>query len=411
MFTGRIEEIGEITSVTDDRVVVRAPKSAGRIKTGGSLNVAGVCVTAEQVDGATVTATVSAETRRRSTFDLCRPGQRVNLEPALSVGDPLDGHLVQGHVDAVGKVAAVDDEGAARRIWIRPAARFLPRVAAKGPIAVDGVSLTVAEVLRDRFSVVLIPATLEQTTLRTLVAGDRVNLESDLVARLAAAGPTAAGANVARAVGALGWAGHISGRAGVQKVVTQLAAGDGVMVWDPEREVEGDVIFAGAAMRPQAFTFLLTQCCGHTTVPCAPEVLDRLEIPRMPGDGDRHGTRPHVPVDLAVPAEAGGTGTGVSAAERSATVRRLADPAARPADFLRPGHVFPLAARPGLLAERGGHTESTVALCAAAGLPPVGVCCEVMNPDGTMAGPADLEAAALRWGLPLVDVSDLRAWL
>ena len=69
------------------------------------------------------------------------------------------------------------------------------------------------------------------------------------------------------------------------------------------------------------------------------------------------------------------------------------------------------AARPGLLAERVGHTEATVALCGAAGLPPVGVCCEVMNPDGTMAGAADLEAAALRWGLPLVDVSDLRAWL
>ena len=101
----------------------------------------------------------------------------------------------------------------------------------------------------------------------------------------------------------------------------------------------------------------------------------------------------------------------MSAAERAATVRRLADPGARPADFLRPGHVFPLAARPGLLSERAGHTESTVALCMAAGLPPVGVCCEVMNPDGTMAGPADLEAAALRWGLPLVDVSDLRAWL
>jgi 3,4-dihydroxy 2-butanone 4-phosphate synthase/3,4-dihydroxy 2-butanone 4-phosphate synthase/GTP cyclohydrolase II len=101
----------------------------------------------------------------------------------------------------------------------------------------------------------------------------------------------------------------------------------------------------------------------------------------------------------------------VSAAERAATVRRLASPDARPADFLRPGHVFPLAARPGLLAERAGHTESTVALCAAAGLPPVGVCCEVMNPDGTMAGPADLEASSLRWGLPLVDIGDLRSWL
>ncbi len=406
MFTGRIHEIGEIASVVDERIVVHAPKSAGQVRPGGSLNVAGVCVTAEEVDGGMVTVTVSAETRRRTTFDRCEPGHRVNVEPALTVGDPLDGHLVHGHVDGVGKVAGVDGHGAGRRIWIRPSPRVLPRVAAKGPIAVDGVSLAVAEVVRDRFSVVLIPATLAQTTLGRLAAGDRVNLESDLVARLAAVRTATADANVARAVGSLGWAGHVSGRTGVEKAVTQVAAGGGVLVWDPDREAEGDVIFAGAAIRPEAFTFLLTRCCGHTTVPSAPEVLERLQIPPMPGAGDRQGTRPHVPVDLAA-----ATGTGVSAAERAATVRRLADPAARPADFLRPGHVFPLAARPGLLAERAGHTESTVALCTAAGLPPVGVCCEVMNADGTMAGPADLEAAALSWGLPLIDVSDLRAWL
>lgn len=336
MFTGRIQEIGQIASVIDERIVVRAPKSAGRVRAGGSLNVAGVCVTVEHTAGAAVTATVSAETRRRTTFDCCGPGQRVNVEPALAVGDPLDGHLVQGHVDAVGKVAGTDGQGAARRVWIRPPARFLPRVAAKGSIAVDGVSLAVAELVRDRFSVVLIPATLEQTTLGGLAAGDRVNLESDLVARLASARPAAAGADVARAVSSLGWAGHISGRAGAEKAVIQLAAGGAVMVWDPDREVEGDVIFAGAAIRPQAFTFLLTCCCGHPTVPCAPEVLKRLDIPPMPGDGDRHGTRPHVPVDLAA-----ATGTGVSAAERAATVRRLADPDACPADFPAPRACVP----------------------------------------------------------------------
>jgi 3,4-dihydroxy 2-butanone 4-phosphate synthase/3,4-dihydroxy 2-butanone 4-phosphate synthase/GTP cyclohydrolase II len=412
VFTGRISEVGEIEAVAGERVMVRTPKTAGRLRAGGSLNVAGVCVTAEDVAGGVVTAMVSAETRRRTTFDSCRPGWRVNVEPALLVGDPVDGHLVHGHVDAVGKVAGVDSHGvggrgeSSRRVWIRPAARFLPRVAAKGCIAVDGVSLAVAEVVRDRFSVVLVPATLEQTTLAGLAAGDRVNLESDLAARLALAGPGSAAADVARAAAALGWAGHVSGRTGAEKAVAQLAAGGGVMVWDPDREAEGDVIFAGAMIRPQAFAFLLTRCCGHPTVPCAAEVLQRLEIPPIPGEGDRHGTRPHVPVDLAA-----GTGTGVSAAERAATVRRLASPDARPGDFLRPGHVFPLAARPGRLAERAGHTEATVALCAAAGLPPVGVCCEVMNPDGTMAGPADLEAAALRWGLPLVDVRDLRTWL
>jgi 3,4-dihydroxy 2-butanone 4-phosphate synthase/3,4-dihydroxy 2-butanone 4-phosphate synthase/GTP cyclohydrolase II len=114
------------------------------------------------------------------------------------------------------------------------------------------------------------------------------------------------------------------------------------------------------------------------------------------------GTAFHVSVDLAA-----GTGTGVSAEERAATVRRLADPEARPGDFLQPGHVFPLRARDGGLAERGGHTEAGVALCRAAGLAPVAVVCEVMNPDGRMAGEADLERFALRWGLPMVAIGDL----
>jgi 3,4-dihydroxy 2-butanone 4-phosphate synthase len=406
VYTGRIDEVGEICAVTGEQMRVRAPKTAPRLRPGGSLSVAGVSVTATEVAGGTVTVAVSEETRRRTTFDSCHPGWRVNVEPALAVGDRLDGHLVQGHVDAVGKVTGIDGQGGSRRVWIRPPARFLPRVTAKGSVAVDGVSLTVAEVTRDRFSVVLIPVTLEHSTLAGLETGQRVNLESDVVARLASAGPGDRTSELARTVASLGWAGQVSGRAGTEKAVAQLAAGGGVMVWDPDREAEGDVIFGGAAMSPEAFTFLLTRCCGHSTVPCAPEILERLEIPPVPGAGDRHGTRPHVPVDLAA-----GTGTGVSAAERAATVRRLASPDSRPADFLRPGHVFPLRARPGLLGERSGHTEATVALCLAAGLPPVGVCCEIMNPDGTMAGPAELEAAALRWGLPLVDIRDLRAWL
>jgi 3,4-dihydroxy 2-butanone 4-phosphate synthase len=406
MFTGRIEEIGEVIGVSSTRIVVRAPKSAGRLQPGGSLAVSGVCLTVEEIADGQIAASLSEETRRRTTFDRCAGGERVNVETALALGDPLDGHLVQGHVDAVGKVAGVDTAGTGRRIWIRPPDRFLRRVVAKSSIAVDGASLTVAEVLRDRFSVVLIPATLQQTTLDTLAPGDRVNLESDLVTRLVSAGSLAPAADIARAVGSLGWAGHVSGRVGVEKTVAQLAAGGGVAVWDPDREGEGDVIFGGATMSPEAFVFLLTRCCGHSTVPCAPEVLERLEIPPVPGEGDRHGTRPHVPVDLAC-----STGTGVSAAERAATVRRLADPRSQPSDFLRPGHVFPLAARPGLLAERAGHTECTVALCAAAGLPPVGVCCEIMRPDGVMAGAADVEAFALRWGLPLVSVTDLKRWL
>jgi 3,4-dihydroxy 2-butanone 4-phosphate synthase len=406
VFTGCIDEIGSIETAADGQLAVRAPGAAARVQPGGSLCVSGVRITVTHVTGEVVTARVTEETLRRSVLGDFGPGHRVNVEMPLAVGDRLDGHLVQGHTDAVGRVVRTDDEGVGLRIWIKPPERTIRLLAAKGQVAVDGVSLTVAELARDRFSVVVVPATREATTLGGLAAGHRVNLESDLAARAAARGHADAAGLVARAVQALPWAGHVSGRAGVDQALAQLAGGGGVVVWDPDRETEGDVVFAGARLRPESFVFLLTQCCGHPTVPCDREILDRLELGPIPGPGDRQGTRPHVPVDLAA-----GSGTGVSADERAATVRRLAHPDARPADFLRPGHVFPLAARPGLLAERAGHTEATVAACIAAGFPPVGVCCEVMNPDGTMAGAADLECAALRWGLPLVEIGDLRAWL
>jgi 3,4-dihydroxy 2-butanone 4-phosphate synthase len=402
VYTGLITEVGAVVDVEPDGVVVAGPKTAAGLRPGGSVDVSGVCLTATEVGEHTFRVGLSAETRRRSVAGDWRPADPLNLELPLRAGDPLDGHLVQGHVDAVGKVTAAGEEAGGRRVWIRPPRRFLDELVPKGSVAVDGVSLTVAEIVRDRFSVALVPATLADTTLAGLEEGRRVNLESDaigLVARRWSDRPTAA---LAAVVGALPWAGRLGGKAAVDKAVAQIAAGGAVVVWDPDLEGEGDVVFAGAGMRPQAFTFLLTQACGHTTIPCAGEVLDRLEIPPMPGDGDRQGTAFHVPVDLAA-----NPGTGVSAEERAATVRGLADPASRPEDFLRPGHVFPLRARDGLLDERGGHTEAGVALVRAAGLPPVAAVCEVMNPDGRMAGESDLERFALRWGLPMVAVQDL----
>ncbi len=406
MYTGRIAELGLVVAMSDGRLVVAAPKAAASAQPGGSVAVDGVCLTVTDLDGEELAAEVSEETRHRTTIESWTPGRTVNVEPPLRVGDPLDGHLVQGHVDAVGKVVAVADEGVGRRIWIRPPARVLAELVAKGSIAVDGVSLTVAEVSRDRFSVALVPATRADTTLGDVTEGRRVNLETDLVAKLARRQPDQAGTALAVVVGRMPWSGRRDGRVGVEQSVAQLAAGGGVVVWDATREGEGDVVFAGADLRPEAFVFLLTKVCGHTTIACDADLLERLEIGPIPGAGDRHGTAMHVPVDLAA-----ATGTGVSAAERAATVRHLTDPSARPGDFLRPGHVFPLAARRGGLTERAGHTEATVALCRAAGVPPVGAICEVMAPDGTMAGLAELERFALRWGLPLVEIGDLGTWL
>ena len=402
MFTGFIVEIGEIVSVDAEKVEIRAPKAASGLRPGGSVCGSGVCLSAERIEGDRFQCSITSETARRSALGELHPGDRINVELPLRAGDALDGHLVQGHVDAVSKIVRIDEEPSGRRLWIRPPERVLRELVPKGSIAVDGVSLTIAEVVRDRFSVALIPSTLRNTTLVDMAVGQRVNLETDLIGKLAMRHGDTTSRALTRSISNLPWAGVVTGSTGVEKVLTQLRAGGGILVWDPDKEHEGDVIFAGAALRPGAFAFMLTQACGHTTVPCEAGVLERLEIPPMPGPGDHQGTAMHVSVDLAA-----AQGTGVSAAERAATVRRLAHPDARPSDFVAPGHVFPLSARPLGLRERQGHTEATVALCRGAGLPGVGVCCEIMSRDGTMAGPAELERFALDWGLPLIDLREL----
>lgn len=406
MFSGRITEVGTITAI-DRGLVIEAPKTAGALSLGGSVCVDGVCLSAADLGDGWFRADISAETAHRSALVEHNLGARVNLELPLRLGDPLDGHLVQGHVDAVGKVTHVEDDAAGgRRVWIRPPRRFMADVVAKASVAVQGVSLTIAEVLTDRFSVALIPLTLRSTTLGALAEDDRVDLEADLFVKTAHELHAAASLVASSSFAALPWAGELRGAGGVEKTAAQLAAGGAVLIHDPDREAEADLVFAGARLRPESFGFLLTQVCGHTTVPCDRARLDRLEIPPMPGAGDRHGTAYHVSIDLA-----SGSGTGVSAHDRAATVRRLADPDAGPADFLRPGHVFPLAGRVGGLGERRGHTEASLALCAAAGVPTVAVICEVMGPDGHMLTGSAVERFALRWGIPMIAIDELAAHL
>src|SRR3954453_11281021 len=212
MYSGRITEVGRVAANGSDGLVVEAPKAAGRLEVGGSFCVNGVCLSATELDGTTVQADVSPETARRSTLEGLQPAQRVNVETPLRVGDVLDGHLVQGHVDAVGKVVKVVDERAGRRLGSRPPARVPESLLPKGSVAVDGVSLTVAEIIRDRFSVALIPSTLAETTLGDLADGERVNLEVDLVASVARRYPEQPATALASVVGSLPWAGVLSGR-------------------------------------------------------------------------------------------------------------------------------------------------------------------------------------------------------
>jgi len=195
MFTGIVTDVGEVTAVEPRaeglaRLKIVCSYDPDTIDIGASIACSGVCLTVvgRGRDGnrGWFTLDAAAETLRVTTVGTWQPGTRLNLERALKVGDELGGHIVAGHADGVAQVSARDDLTDMVRFTFRAPAELGRFIAPKGSVALDGVSLTVNEVAGDEFSVLIIPHTLAATTLGTLGAGDKVNLEVDLMARYAA---------------------------------------------------------------------------------------------------------------------------------------------------------------------------------------------------------------------------------
>lgn len=193
MFSGLIAHLGRVAAIDGDaargmRLVVEAPGAvADGVANGDSIAIDGVCLTVTAHDARTLTFDVVPESVVRAGFGALRAGDGVNVELALRLGDRLGGHLVYGHVDATAAILAKVPEGQGHRLTIERPAAIAAMIAEKGYIAIDGVSLTVASVAPDRFTVALIPETERRTTLGAKGTGARVNLEADPVARYAAA--------------------------------------------------------------------------------------------------------------------------------------------------------------------------------------------------------------------------------
>jgi riboflavin synthase alpha subunit len=187
VFTGIVREVGRVVAVEGDdeglALQVEAPVTAAGVAVGDSVSVAGVCLTAEAVEEAAIRFHAVPETLARTTLARLAPGDPVNVEPALRAGEPLGGHIVQGHVDDLGTVASLEREGDGARLEIGAAESIVRYCVEKGSITVDGVSLTVAGVDGDTFSIALVPHTLAATTLGTLEPGAPVNLEVDVLAK------------------------------------------------------------------------------------------------------------------------------------------------------------------------------------------------------------------------------------
>jgi len=189
MFTGLVQCLATVREVQPAgpgrRLVLEAPAAAEQAKLGDSIAINGCCLTVVENAAGQLSFEAGPETLLKTNLGELSPGQQVNLEASLRVGDPLGGHFVTGHVEAVGTLAERQDDREWSTLWFRFPPELGRYMVPKGSVAVDGVSLTLVEVLADRFSVALIPHTLSVTTLGGLVTGGRVNLETDLLAKYA----------------------------------------------------------------------------------------------------------------------------------------------------------------------------------------------------------------------------------
>ena len=187
MFTGIVRERGRVAATDGGpagmRLRIEAPATAAAVAVGDSVAIGGVCLTVVEVDGPELSFDAVPETLGRTALGRLRPGAGVNVEPALRAGEPLGGHIVQGHVDGVGSVRSVEPEGDGVRAWVDAPPEVLRYCVEKGSVAVDGTSLTVAALDDAGFAVALVPHTLAATTLGALAPGDAVNLEADVLAK------------------------------------------------------------------------------------------------------------------------------------------------------------------------------------------------------------------------------------
>ena len=187
MFTGLVAELGSVEKLAQQgnsfHLTVAAQKVMQNLKIGDSVAVNGVCLTVVHLGDASFTADVMPETVRLTNIGLLHAGDRVNLERTLRLCDGLDGHIVSGHVEGLGTIASRRPDGIAMVVTITTPPELLKYIIKKGSIAIDGISLTVTEVTETSFSVSLIPHTAKETTLGFKDVGDRVNLETDIIAK------------------------------------------------------------------------------------------------------------------------------------------------------------------------------------------------------------------------------------
>ena len=417
MFSGIVEEIGRVTGreeLADGvRLTIAGTQTLSETQPGDSICVSGVCQTVVRREQASAVFEAVGETMVKTSLGRLVVGDRVNLERPLRLGDRLDGHMVQGHVNATAVVRGWSDH--TRYLEIAVPEHLLRYIVLEGSLTVDGVSLTVARLIADRVSFSIVPYTAAHTALTDRAKGNLVNIEVDMVAKYVEQQHLHGGEHVADVSPTQPSATDRGGddesdkaTAAVEAVVAAFRVGRiAIVTDDEERENEGDLVAFAASTTADTVNFMVTHGRGLLCAPLPAERAAALSLDQMTASNSAlHGTAFTVSVDAR-----SGTTTGVSAADRAATVRALADAATAPRELARPGHVFPLVAEPGGVLARRGHTEAVVELCRLAGGPAVGVLCEIMDADGSMAREPALRELATTHALPTVSIAQVSAYL
>lgn len=183
MFTGIVEEVGRVASLTDYRLVIKACRTLEDVSQGDSIAVNGACLTVVEFDGDSFAVDLAPETLRRTSLGQAGPDAAVNLERALAANGRMGGHIVQGHVDGTGVITGLTPEADCYIMEIEAPESLVPYIVEKGFIAVDGISLTVVQKAVRRFTISVIPFTMQNTNLQERVVGDKLNLEADILAK------------------------------------------------------------------------------------------------------------------------------------------------------------------------------------------------------------------------------------
>ena len=183
MFTGIVAEVGKVVSAGEGRLVISAGNTVPGLKRGDSIAVNGVCLTVTALTGESFSVDVMPETSERSNIEILKAGDSVNVEPALALGGPMGGHLVQGHIDTTGKIVSIKWRGKAMIVGIEAPPSVMRYIVEKGFISVDGISLTVVEKDKSSFRVSVVDFTRQNTTLGNRKVGDVINLEADIIAK------------------------------------------------------------------------------------------------------------------------------------------------------------------------------------------------------------------------------------